>query len=407
MKKTYTLFLAAFITITSFAQPVNYPGNSKTDAGGVVGLGSLDLSNTPDMLHITFNKGGGSAKMDKALVIYIMTAGVSGVKTTQNLHDTDDLLTKAICGFDGTGNRAVINFAQGFRPAYAIAFLPGDGVKGTALVVRLVENPGDSMQVKARPGFDPNNNQSATAYDMEVKLKDIGIDAGATVGFRFMATYISPETGRTAEAIGDAMTDFAGGWLPYTQSGSPLDYNQLLPAVFNGFTGSFAGKNVQLNWNTATEINTKQFDVQKSGDGTSWRSIGTVAAQNVSTGARYSYLDNNVSDATTYYQIKLTDNDGATSFSPVIVMRKDGISGITLMGNPARGVVNLNINNNNAGKYNIELYSIDGRRLASQVYNHPGGSGKVSITVPGAVKGTCIVKVSNGTEKQTMKVVVE
>ena len=124
-------------------------------------------------------------------------------------------------------------------------------------------------------------------------------------------------------------------------------------------------------------------------------------------GAHYSYLDNNVSDATTYYQIKLTDNDGAVSYSPVIIMRKDGISGITLLGNPARSVINLNINNNTAGKYNIELYSVDGRKVASQVYNHPGGSGKVSIAVPGAVKGTCIVRISNGTTNESLKVVVE
>ena len=286
-----------------------------------------------------------------------------------------------------------------------LLFLPGDGVKGTAVVVRMAEN--SPFLVKSRPSYTNNDSRSAANYAMQVKLKDIGIDLGQSVAFRFMATYISGTGYRSDEAIGDPMTDFASGWNPYTSSTKPLVYNETLPVVFGNFTGSFAGKNVQLNWNTTTEINTKQFDVQKSGDGAAWKSIGTIATQNVSNGAHYSYLDNNVSDATTYYQIKLTDNDGAVSYSPVIIMRKDGISGITLLGNPARSVINLNINNNTAGKYNIELYSVDGRKVASQVYNHPGGSGKVSIAVPGAVKGTCIVRISNGTTNESLKVVVE
>lgn len=403
MKKTYTLILAALVSLSSFADPLTFFGNSKSGFGGPVGLGNIVMSNDATYLNITFNKGGANA-MNDALVIYVMSSG-SGVKTTANLADPTDDLTKAISGYDGGTNRAVFNFESTFRPAYAISFKPGNGVKGTALVARLAEN--SVFLVKSRPSFTNTDNNNAPSYEIQVKLKDIGIDLGQSVAFRFMATYISTTGYRSDEAVGDPMTDFAQGWIPYTSSTPPLVYNETLPVVFGNITGSFAGKNVQLNWNTTTEINTKQFDVQKSGDGAAWKSIGTIATQNSSTGAHYSYLDNNVSDATTYYQIKLTDNDGAVSYSPVIIMRKDGISGITVLGNPAKAVVNLNINNNTAGKYNIELYSVDGRKVASQVYNHPGGSGKVSIAVPGAVKGTCIVRISNGTANQSIKVVVE
>ena len=108
-----------------------------------------------------------------------------------------------------------------------------------------------------------------------------------------------------------------------------------------------------------------------------------------------------------YYQIKQTDLDGSNSYSAVIIMRKDGISGITLLGNPARGTINLNISNTTPATYRFELYSIDGRKVASQVYNHSGGSGKISIAVPGNNKGTFMLRISNGNETQTMKLIAE
>ena len=150
-----------------------------------------------------------------------------------------------------------------------------------------------------------------------------------------MAAYISNTGYRSDEAIGEPMTDFASGWNPYTSTASPLIFDATLPVVFGDFSGAFAGKNVQLTWETKSEINTKEYEVLKSNNGSSWASIGTLPSKNSSTGAAYSFTDNSVPDAVSYYQIKLTDLDGSNSYSPVIIMRKDGISGITLLGNPA------------------------------------------------------------------------
>ena len=92
-----------------------------------------------------------------------MSSG-SGFKSTANFTDATDELTKAISGFDGGTNRSVLTFESTFRPAYAIAFLPGDGVKGTAVVVRMAEN--SPFLCKEPPSYTNNDSRSAANYAM-------------------------------------------------------------------------------------------------------------------------------------------------------------------------------------------------------------------------------------------------
>ena len=394
MKKTYTLLAASFFFFSAFA--TNYPGNGKTGFGGTVGNGSLDVSST--VATFTFKLNRGTADMNDVLVIYLDTKG-GGITSTSVLTDGTGELQRAISGFDGGTNRSVFNFnSPSFQPDFALAFKP---TVGKALLVRFEAD--GSLKTKDQPVFTNVGNASAADYEITIQSSDVS----SPLGLKFMAAYISNTGYRSDEAIGEPMTDFASGWNPYTSTASPLIFDATLPVVFGDFSGAFAGKNVQLTWETKSEINTKEYEVLKSNNGSSWASIGTLPSKNSSTGAAYSFTDNSVPDAVSYYQIKLTDLDGSNSYSPVIIMRKDGISGITLLGNPARATINLNISNTATATYRFELYSIDGRKVASQVYNHGGGSGKVSIAVPGNNKGAFMLRISNGNENQTMKVIVE
>lgn len=396
MKKTYTLVVAAFLFFNAFA--TNYPGNGKAGFGGPVGTGSLDVTST--VATYTFKLNKGTNDMNDALVIYIDSKG-SGLSTTANFIDSRNELTKAVSGWDGATNRATFNFSATFRPDFALCFQPGvNGGKG--ILVRLVD--GVDFPIKDQPVVTNGTVKNAASYEVTISSSDID---NPPVGIKFMATYISNTGYRSDEAIGDPMTDFVQGWNEYTATVDPLLFNSTLPVVFGDFTGTFVGKNVQLKWNTEVEINSASYDVLKSNNGTSWSVIGTLASRNSSTGAEYTFTDNSVPDAVSYYQIKQVDMDGSAAYSAVIIMRKDGISGITLLGNPARGAINLNISNAASATYRFDLYSIDGRKVASQVYNHGGGSGKVSLTVPGNTKGACMLRITSGNATQTIKVIVD
>ena len=49
-----------------------------------------------------------------------------------------------------------------------------------------------------------------------------------------------------------------------------------LPVEMTHFRASIMGKNIHLNWATATELNNEGFEVQRSSDGRSYSKIGWV-----------------------------------------------------------------------------------------------------------------------------------
>ncbi len=409
MKKIYALITVLTLCAGAFGQVATYAGNGNSGFGGPVGKGSLDIS-TDGTTNVTFTLHRGTGDMNDALVIYL-DSKKGGFPNTKRFTDSTGELQRAISGYSGdnTGNRAIFNFSDSLRPDYALAFQPKNGSAGGALVVELQKLT--DYTNTSTPELSNNNVTNAADYSVTVPLTSIGIDLGAgdKLEFHFMGTYISNTGYRSDEAIGDPMTGFVQGWNEYISTTAPLVFNkEILPIVFGNFNGAVKGQSANLTWSTKTEINFKQFEVQKSSNGTTWQTVAAVSAKNSATGAQYSATDNNVVDAKTYYRLKLINLDGSFSYSSIIILRKNGISTtVDVLGNPVKNIINLSISNEIATTYQLALYTMDGRRILSQSYTHPGGSGRVSINVPGNIKGNCILNISSATDKQSVKIIVE
>ena len=78
---------------------------------------------------------------------------------------------------------------------------------------------------------------------------------------------------------------------------------------------------VELKWETATEMNNDYFTIEKSRDGINYFSIGKLpGAGNSSVSQHYSYVDRDPIAGVSYYRIKQTDFNGETqTFSPIAV----------------------------------------------------------------------------------------
>jgi len=91
---------------------------------------------------------------------------------------------------------------------------------------------------------------------------------------------------------------------------------------------------VQLNWTTATEINSSHFDIERSTQGITWIKIGTVAAAgNSHSNLSYNLIDKNVfdSDEVTntdfYYRLNMVDLDGQFEYSDVRQVKFESTGG--------------------------------------------------------------------------------
>ncbi len=112
-------------------------------------------------------------------------------------------------------------------------------------------------------------------------------------------------------------------WYISTSFGTP----QLIPLPSTGLylQGALNGSDVKLNWKTQTEINSKNFVIERSSDGTNFTEIGIKdAAGNSTTEKSYDYLDQNMAVSIYYYRLKMIDRDDRYGYSNIVAIRKAG-----------------------------------------------------------------------------------
>ena len=114
-----------------------------------------------------------------------------------------------------------------------------------------------------------------------------------------------------------------------------------LPVTLLDFAAKPIGKQVALHWQTATELNTSHFIIQRSTDGSSFKDIGTVKA--IGSGANsYSFTDKNPVNGINYYRLESVDKDGASTFSKVVSASLTiDDSRLTIYPNPAKDNVTI------------------------------------------------------------------
>lgn len=94
---------------------------------------------------------------------------------------------------------------------------------------------------------------------------------------------------------------------------------ETLPVTLLDFDGYLQNSNVILKWRTASEINNKGFQVQKSTDGQTFGDIGFVHGKGTSSVVNnYTYDDPKLTSGSNYYRLKQVDLDEKYTYSAVI-----------------------------------------------------------------------------------------
>ena len=93
-----------------------------------------------------------------------------------------------------------------------------------------------------------------------------------------------------------------------------------LPVTIASFTASVQNKTIELNWLTATELNTNHFCIQRSEDGKTFTTIGTLDAKGSGANS-YRFTDNAPINGNNYYRLESVDKDGALTYSKVISLQ--------------------------------------------------------------------------------------
>ena len=175
-----------------------------------------------------------------------------------------------------------------------------------------------------------------------------------------------------------------------------------VPVVLNKFNVEKSNKNVLVKWSTASEVNSKNFDVQRSIDGKEFSTIGIVEAKGVA--SEYNFTDEKSFIGINYYRLKQFDNDGKYNYSETKFVKFDGDGKLSFVmyPNPTKEKVNVYVNAF-SGKGEIIVTDLLGKQIKQQVLV----VGNNSIEIKKLTKGIYFVNIVTDKEKQTQKLVVE
>jgi|GEM_PF-6496246 len=227
-------------------------------------------------------------------------------------------------------------------------------------------NPGEAMtsdQISFTSNGGPNNSHQYQ-FDMNP------VDLGGRIGGRFDNTgttfYIHNSGGRSS----------------------------ILPVELTSFTATYTDNAVLLNWTTASELNNDRFEVLRSTDAVNFTKIGTVAGNGTtSTPHAYSLVDTDVAAGTYYYQLRQVDFDGTADLSKIVSVVVPGAEKFAVGNfypNPTSRATTINVTMTENADVVFTLYSIDGKRAISKVYNLAKGDNRIDIDVAGVAAGSYI-----------------
>ncbi len=109
------------------------------------------------------------------------------------------------------------------------------------------------------------------------------------------------------------------GWVSFDTNAVKKYIGPPLPVELTSFTATTNGKEVILNWTTATELNNQGFEIQRSTEGKEFYSVGFVNGHGtINEQHNYSYSDRNLDNGKYNYRLKQVDYDGSFEYSDVV-----------------------------------------------------------------------------------------
>ncbi len=370
MKKIYICLLLTAASASAFCQET-FNGNGRTDFGGPVGQGSLEITNDATTFYFKFTKG--AADLNDALVIYV-DSKTGGFSSTAGFQDNNDGLRTATSGYSSATNKSILTFPTGFLPDYAIAVS-----KDFAAIFELVNGGPISFNYVGSGNLTPLNTTMAPIYTFTATKAQLGISSGTT--FKFLGAYIATSAFRSNEFIGDAGPAANPGFSDYTATGFNTYLGGVLPLQFSNFAlRKSASNSVQLSWKTSLEQNVSHFEILRSGNGSAFSSIATVSARNTAVDNLYSITDLSPAKANNYYKILMVDKDGRKSVSEILKINLSS-DAAEVLAYQSGNAIKINLSNLDKGNYAVRLSNARGQQVYAGTIVHSGGNTSHTLNI--------------------------
>jgi hypothetical protein len=232
--------------------------------------------------------------------------------------------------------------------------------------------------------YDGNDYQGYATYDISIDISGTGFTIPN-------ALYIVKRTDRTGAWVCQNTT-LAGNILTVTGLTDFCDFGlagmEALPVELASFVSATNGRNVELNWATASETNNSGFDIERSSANGSWTKIANVSGNGTSAISHsYSYTDRNLASGNYSYRLKQIDFNGNFEYfnlnNEVIVGVPSNFSLSQNYPNPFNPSTKINFDLPVDGNVSLKIFDMSGKEVMTLV-NEVRTAGYYSVNFNGA-----------------------
>lgn len=187
---------------------------------------------------------------------------------------------------------------------------------------------------------------------------------------------------------------------------APLGFSlaAALPVQFTSFTATRNLSNVTLAWTTADEKDNSHFEIEKSTDGSNWKTAAVVMGNGTtSKTSNYSYTDKNENSAVVYYRIRQIDLNGSAAYTTVKMIRNNENTAAKIY-KSAANTVTIELNSTNLSNLKVAVLNLNGQVMSQQTFAQ--ATAKITMQVNTTSAGVYLVQLTDKSGRKEVKKLV-
>jgi len=183
--------------------------------------------------------------------------------------------------------------------------------------------------------------------------------------------------------------------------------NGPLPVELVSFSGEPSGSDNLLKWLTLSEVENKQFDLERSADGYTFSHIATISGKGtISSASAYQYVDKGA-ERNYYYKLSQTDYNGTVRVLGIVLVKRKASGDLVrfVYPNPFRESFSIVVGETASKTIQVDLYDTGGKRVYSAQHAVQDYQVTVTPAMAETFSGTYLLKVTSGDKVWTGKMI--